>query len=169
LHIRASEWYEQNGFVDEAIEHALLAEDFELAAHLIEEQADAIWERGEHTKLRRWLDGLPVELVLTKPQLCIFHAWILFVNGQQDGAEQSLQTAEQALGTNTDRATESSPIEWSQLPGSERIKIQGRAAVIRAFLAFSEEMCRQSFSMHARRLNIYPSRTLPGAAPLPLS
>ena len=36
LHTRASEWYEQNGLIDEAIEHALRAEDFERAAHLIE-------------------------------------------------------------------------------------------------------------------------------------
>jgi LuxR family maltose regulon positive regulatory protein len=42
LHQRASEWYEQNRFIDEAIEHALRAEEFERAAHLIEEHVDAI-------------------------------------------------------------------------------------------------------------------------------
>ncbi|NIQ89361.1 MAG: hypothetical protein GWN93_09970, partial [Deltaproteobacteria bacterium] len=78
LHTRASEWYEQNGFIDEAIEHALRAEDFERAAYLIEEHVDALWQRGEHTKLRRWLAELPVELVFSKPQLCILHAWYLF-------------------------------------------------------------------------------------------
>jgi LuxR family maltose regulon positive regulatory protein len=136
LHIRASEWYEQNAFIDEAIEHALRGQDYERAAYLIEEQVDAIWERGEHAKLQRWLDGLPVELVFTKPQLCIFLAWDQLVNGQQEAAEQSLQAAEQALETNTDRATESLPIELGRLPDSESMKLQGKAAVIRAFLAF---------------------------------
>ena len=42
LHDRASAWYKQNGFTDEAIEHALRAEDFERAAYLIEEHVDAI-------------------------------------------------------------------------------------------------------------------------------
>lgn len=135
LHHRASEWYEQNGFADEAIEHALRAEDFERAAHLIEEHVDAIWQRGEHTKLRRWLAGLPVELVFSKPHLCILHAWDLFTSGQQDAAERSLQTAEQALDPGADRAPETSPIERDQPPGSDRMKIQGRAAAIRAFLA----------------------------------
>jgi LuxR family maltose regulon positive regulatory protein len=135
LHHRASEWYEQNGFADEAIEHALRAEDFERAAHLIEEHVDAIWQRGEHTKLRRWLAGLPVELVFSKPQLCILHAWNLFTSGQQDAAERSLQAAEQALDPGADRAPETSPIERDQPPGSDRMKIQGRAAAIRAFLA----------------------------------
>jgi LuxR family maltose regulon positive regulatory protein len=45
LHHRASEWYEQNGFADEAIEHALRGEDFERAAHLLEEYADALLQR----------------------------------------------------------------------------------------------------------------------------
>ena len=35
LHRRASQWYEQNGFVDEAIAHALRAKDFALAAEQI--------------------------------------------------------------------------------------------------------------------------------------
>jgi LuxR family maltose regulon positive regulatory protein len=135
LHRRASEWYEQNGFIDEAIEHSLQAEDFERAAHLIEGQADALWERGKHAKLWRWLDGLPADLVFAKPQLCIFQAWDLFTNGQQDAAEQRIHAAEQALETNTFE-TGSSPIERSQLPDSERKRIQGRAAVIRAYLAF---------------------------------
>ena len=142
LHHRASEWYEQNGFIDEAIEHALGAEDFERAAHLIEEQADVIWQRGEHTKLRRWLAGLPVELVFSKPHLCILHAWDLFTSGQQDAAERSLQAAEQALDPSlvlspvegSDRATETSPLERGQPPGSDSMKLRGRAAAIRAFM-----------------------------------
>jgi LuxR family maltose regulon positive regulatory protein len=42
LHRRASEWYEQNGFADEAIEHALQARGFDRAANLLEERADAL-------------------------------------------------------------------------------------------------------------------------------
>jgi LuxR family maltose regulon positive regulatory protein len=123
LHHRASEWYEQNGFNDEAIEHALRAEGFEQAVRLIEEQADVIWGRGEHTKLERWLDRLPADLICSKPHLCIIHAWTLFTNGQQDAAEETLQAAEQALEANTDHLI-------------EKTKILGRAAVVRAFLAF---------------------------------
>jgi LuxR family maltose regulon positive regulatory protein len=160
LHHRASEWYEQNGFIDEAIEHALHAEDFERAAHLIEEQAEAIWERGEHAKLRRWLEGLPDELVLTKPHLCILQAWDLFANGQQDAAEQRLQAAERALETNTDRATESSSIEPSQLSGSVRRKIQGRAAVVRAFLAFFRGDVPKIIQYSHRALEFLPEQDL---------
>jgi LuxR family maltose regulon positive regulatory protein len=160
LHIRASEWYEQNGFIDEAIEHALRAEDFERAAHLIEEHVDAIWGRGEHTKLRRWLAGLPVELVFSKPHLCILQAWDLFTSGQQDAAERSLQAAEEALDTSTDRATETSSMEQGQLPGSDSMKIQGRAAAIRAFLAFYRGDVQEISRYSRRALEYLPEQDL---------
>jgi LuxR family maltose regulon positive regulatory protein len=135
LHHRASEWNEQNGFADQAIEYALRAEDLHRAAHLLDEQADAIWQRGEHTRLRRWLDGLPIELVFSNPQLCILHAWNLLSSGQLDVAERSLRTAEAALDTGADRGTETSLIERDQLPGTDRTKLLGRAAALRAIFA----------------------------------
>jgi LuxR family maltose regulon positive regulatory protein len=135
LHYRASEWYEQNGFGDEAIEHALRAEDLEWASYLIQKHFDAIYRRGEHTKLRRWLAELPVELVFSKPYLCILRAWDLFTSGQHGAAERSLRAAEHTLDTSTNRATETSLIEQAQSPGSDRMRIQGMVAAIRAFLA----------------------------------
>jgi LuxR family maltose regulon positive regulatory protein len=134
LHHRASEWYEQNGFVDEAIEHSLHADDSERAAHLIEGRVDDLWGRGEHSKLRRWLIKLPIDLVFSRPYICIYHAWYLYPSGQLDEAEQTLQAAEQASDSRTDDAPESSLIGWSQLPGSKRMKIQARAAAVRAFM-----------------------------------
>ncbi len=135
LHRRASAWYEKNGFADEAIEHALQAGDFEWALRLIEGQADAVWQRGEHAKLRRWLHELPGELVRSRPLLCIFQAWDLFASGHQEAAELRLKTAEQALNSNANPAKRSSPVGQSQVANDERMKIRGRAATIRAFLA----------------------------------
>jgi LuxR family maltose regulon positive regulatory protein len=135
LHVRASEWYEQNGFAVQAIEHALYAEDLHRAAHLIDERADAIWQHGEHANLRRWLDELPAELVFSNPQLCILHAWNLLASGQLDAAERSLHAAEKTLDTGADRDTEGSPTERDQLPGTDRTKLRGRAAALQAIFA----------------------------------
>jgi LuxR family maltose regulon positive regulatory protein len=168
LHYRASEWYEQNGFADEAIEHALRAEDYERAARLIEEHVDALWQRSEHVKLRRWLAGLPVELVFSKPHLCILHAWNLFTSGQQDAAEQSLRAAEKALEPSlvlspvegSDPTTETPSMERAQLPGSDRIKIQGRAAAIRAFLAFYRGDVQEIDKYARQALELLPEEDL---------
>jgi LuxR family maltose regulon positive regulatory protein len=136
LHLQASEWYEQNGFADEAIEYALRAEDFERAACLIEELAEIVWGRGEHTKLWSWLKALPAEQLSSRPRLCIFRAWVLFAHGQQDAAELSLQAVEQALDsaptTGTVEALSGDP---DRLPDLDKATLQGRAAAIRAFMA----------------------------------
>ncbi|MGD8398656.1 MAG: LuxR family transcriptional regulator, partial [Anaerolineae bacterium] len=135
LHRRASKWYEQNGFVDEAIEHALRAEDFERAADLVEGRAETPWGRGEQIRLQGWLEALPAEQVLSRPQLCIFHAWGLFASGQQSAAEQSLQAAERALERTAGRETDAAPAKRVRMPVSDMTKIQGRAAAVRAFMA----------------------------------
>jgi LuxR family maltose regulon positive regulatory protein len=135
LHHRASEWYERNGFNDEAIEHALRANGLRRAAHLLEEHVDALWGRGEHRKLRAWLDELPDELLFSKPHLCIFHAWYLFASGQRDAAERSLRAAEQASEPSIDRVTDISPLaQEDPLSDTDRAKLRGRTAVIRAIM-----------------------------------
>ncbi len=100
LHRRASSWYEQNGSMEEAIDHALQGEDFDRAASLIcEALSDSFWKRGETATILKWLDALPDEKVSSQPALCAYHALALFLAGQLDRAEGRLQTAESIPGT----------------------------------------------------------------------
>jgi LuxR family maltose regulon positive regulatory protein len=167
LHRRASAWYEQNGFIDEAIEHALRGKDFKQAACLIEEQVDAI---SEHTRLLRWLDALPVKVILSKPHLCIFHARHLFTSGKMDEAEERLQAAEQTLRLSCDPATGNSLIEPDPLSSSDRMKIQGRVAVIRAFLAVYHGDVQETIDYARQALDYLPEQDLTwrSVAALPL-
>jgi LuxR family maltose regulon positive regulatory protein len=141
LHERASAWYEQNGFVDEAIEHSMRAQDFERAAHLIEEFIDVLWGRGEHRKLQHWLDGLPDEILFSKPYLNIYRARYLCNSGQLDDAEKILHTVEEALTSSTYTASETDP--------SDREKLRGRAAATRALIC-SYQGDVQGIIQHAR-------------------
>jgi LuxR family maltose regulon positive regulatory protein len=135
LHTRASRWYEHNGLIDEAIDHALRANEFERTAHLIEGVADGVWARGGDIKLWRWLDGLPVELVLSRPKLCIYRAWELFVSGRQDDAEEFLQAAGLAHDPSTDRATEIESQARHQPPGSSNPRVRSKATGIQHWMA----------------------------------
>ena len=135
LHYVASVWYEHNGFIDEAIEHALRAADFARMTHLVEEHVDAVWQRGEHSKLRRWLGKLPGELIGGKPQLSIIYAWYLFAMGRQDEAEKTLQAAEKKLDPAANSQSETRPQTGSSLPDCSRRQLRGRAAAVRAFMA----------------------------------
>jgi LuxR family maltose regulon positive regulatory protein len=64
LHRRASHWYRDNGPIDVAITHALLAQDYELAAGLIEQIAETYLKYGEAVTLLGWLEDLPKEIIL---------------------------------------------------------------------------------------------------------
>jgi LuxR family maltose regulon positive regulatory protein len=89
LHGRASGWYEQHGWMTEAIDHALVAADLEWAADLIEKNAEATMMRGEITTFLRWVEALPDELVRVRPSLCVFHAWVLLLSGRPLAAIES--------------------------------------------------------------------------------
>ena len=121
LNQRASEWYENHDFIAEAVEYALMAQNFEHAANLIETVAGDVWEREEHTKLMRWLNSLPEALVHSRPQLCIFHTWRLIATGHLNAAELVLEAAEVAL------SKISSVQDSNELITSETI-IKGRIA-----------------------------------------
>lgn len=97
LHRQASEWYEKNGLLKEAVRHAFLSGDFDQVAHLIGENALAMAYHGELKALVCWLEELPAETVQAKPQLCIAHAWVLGFSGRLQDGEAWLQKAEQAL------------------------------------------------------------------------
>jgi len=136
LHRRASEWYEQNDIAGEAIEHALQAGDLARALSLMEAHADAAWRRGEHVKLRQWLEAVPLEAIRTKPRLCVYHTWYLFAGGRQDEAEEALQACEEAMDAPPGPATGTTPLSpRGLLSDLDRQMLRGRAAVIRAFIA----------------------------------
>ena len=135
LHTRASKWYEQNELIDEAIDHALNAEDIERGVQLIEQHIDTMWAHGEYAKLRRWLEGLPDELVLSRPQFSIFRAWDLFAGGWLDAGERFLQAAELAYDLDTEQVSETESQSQDQISKSSRQGVRGRAAAIQAWMA----------------------------------
>jgi LuxR family maltose regulon positive regulatory protein len=138
LYHRASVWYKQNGFVNEAINYALRSKNFERAADMIEDQFGDNYERVSQTILQRWLAEMPEKFVLSKPQLCILQAWTFFTTGQLDAADQRLRATEKMLDPSTDQAFVASLDEASsserQLPDTNRMRLIGRVAAIRSFL-----------------------------------
>ncbi len=106
LHRQASHWFLENGYPEEAIVQALRAGDFELALALLDEQADALWQNGEHVKLRTWLAVIPDELILSRPLLSIFRGYYLHSIGQQEQGDQLLRAAEKLLVSDTELSEE---------------------------------------------------------------
>jgi LuxR family transcriptional regulator, maltose regulon positive regulatory protein len=98
LHRRASQWFEQQGLPDDAIQHALAARDWNQAARLVARAAGALipGNLGQHQRLRAWVTALPEEVVRAQPQLCLLRARIAVLT-DIDQAAHWLGLAEQAL------------------------------------------------------------------------
>ena len=77
LHLRASRWYQENGLLAPAVEHALAGHALEQAAALIEQAVEPVFISGQAGTLLRWLESLPDETKDSHPILWIFHGLAL--------------------------------------------------------------------------------------------
>ncbi len=96
LHLRASIWYEQNGASVEAVQHALAGQAWDRAAHLLEAHEHDWWTSSD-LSMMNLLPHLPDEVVLRGPNLSVYKAWFLLINGQLQSASTLLATVKQAL------------------------------------------------------------------------
>lgn len=77
LHGRASAWCAANGYVEDAIMHALAAGDETAAAELVETHRHALMNREQWQVLERWLQLLPRPLIEQRAELLVAEAWLL--------------------------------------------------------------------------------------------
>jgi len=98
LHQRACEWYRQEGFILEAIPHALSANDWALASELIQQASGELLMRGEVFTLLGWFSRVPEDVLLADPKLCHEYGWPLILAGQFEAAAFYLNHAEQQIG-----------------------------------------------------------------------
>jgi LuxR family maltose regulon positive regulatory protein len=140
LHCLASLWHEQNGFLTEAIDHALAAGEHERAADLIERVAEETWMRSEVATFLHWMDGLPKDLVRARPFLGVLEAMALLMSGQPlEVSESHLQYAQ---GTG--------------LKGT----VPAAVIVFRALRAAYQGRTRQSAELSRQALDLLPKQSL---------
>ena len=79
LHSRASAWFAENGFIDEAIQHALAAGDEIGAAQLVEQNRQAMLNSDRWHVLEKWLSMLRDIVIQQRPELLLTQAWVYFI------------------------------------------------------------------------------------------
>ena len=110
LHLKASEWYENNELPADAIRHALASRNYNQAAALIERAWPEMESKFQDITWLNWANALPDELFSTRPVLNVAHAWALLTVGDINSGEKRLNDA--------DRILESSKIANSQSDAS---------------------------------------------------
>jgi LuxR family maltose regulon positive regulatory protein len=133
LHERAADWYQKNGLIQKAVEHAFQISSSNKVSKLIEQHAIPMLYRGEVSIVVGWFDRLPEWFTKYSPLMCISKAWALALMQRQhhmEGIEKAIQAADDALDlTNADEAL--------------RKLVAGHAASIQAYLMQSPAMGRE--------------------------
>jgi LuxR family maltose regulon positive regulatory protein len=141
LHLRAADWYEENGWPFEAVGHALRAREYERAADLVDRVDREMWGRGEALTLLGWLSALPEGTLRRRPWLLLGKATALVVAGRLDDAEGPLRHAERAAAA-ADEAG--------------RAHLLGDAAAVRSWRARLRGDASAAIALARRALELLP-------------
>jgi LuxR family maltose regulon positive regulatory protein len=151
LHRRASQWYAQNELIPEAVSHALAAQDYGRAGHLVEQSAKRMLEQSQLAQLMRLVSRLPDEQVRARPWLCVFHAWALRLTGAGlQAVEARLRDAERALEEVRACA------EVLPRPDEETTRLSGQIAALRAYQALYREEIPRAIELAHQALESRP-------------
>jgi LuxR family maltose regulon positive regulatory protein len=97
LHDRASIWLGDEGFIGEALRHALAAANVVGAVHVVEQHRHDLLNNEDWRTLERWLDLLPDEVKRERPALLVARAWVLRFQFKLEAMLSMLQAAERRL------------------------------------------------------------------------
>ena len=134
LQIKASEWFLANRMHNQAIEHTLRGKDYDRAAQLIADQIDNYWKRGEHEKLRKWLEFFPHKILFDFPLLGAIHAYYHFTVGQNEEGQKLFEQAEKYLNYDPPNGLDNSQLDRNYFQNAERKHVKGRMHVLRALI-----------------------------------
>ncbi len=114
LHSKASQWFEKNGMIEDALKHALTIKDHQRVSKLLESNFVRLFDRGERTNLMRWLESRPEEVLCSSPLLCVVYARLCLVAGEVERSEIYLDSAKGFL---TKEWSKEHPLETASLQG----------------------------------------------------
>ena len=102
LHQRAAIWLEANGYLAEAVRHAINAADWERTIALAGGICRELFNQDRMHEIRAILNSIPRPIVLTSPELSFFLAWAKARTGHWPQSLEIIQQSEAAWSASTD-------------------------------------------------------------------
>ncbi|MDF2591000.1 MAG: ATP-dependent transcriptional regulator [Clostridia bacterium] len=131
LNLRASKWYEKNGFFAEAIDRAVTAGELGKASDILNNHIDALWQQCGYIRVNLWLETLPDEHIQKRPLLCLMHAIMFLMSARIKEAEERLMDAERYIESENN----SSANRTQESDDKANSILLGIAAVIHGYIA----------------------------------
>jgi LuxR family transcriptional regulator, maltose regulon positive regulatory protein len=148
LHRAASEWYNGQHLLREAVTQALETRDWDYAADLVEQHGMTVFRRSEIAILHEWCGHFSEEVFGRHPLLCILQGWALSLTYRQENrplVEVRLQQAQEAAAAMEDKA--------------RGLRINGQAALVRLALCLIPDPAtspEQIIALAERTLELLP-------------
>jgi LuxR family maltose regulon positive regulatory protein len=99
LHRRASVWLAANGFIEDAIDHALSGGDVKVAANILTQHSHTLMNEERWLFLESLLNKFPVAAVQEEPTLLLLLAWLNLARWRLDRVEPIRERLEEYLET----------------------------------------------------------------------
>lgn len=101
LHQRASLWFKEHSLLNEAIQHSMIAQDYGVAAQLMEDNSSHLFSLGRITTAVTWAYQLPSAILANCPKLSMLCAWAGLVMDNLSEIDRHLHSIQQYLVNNT--------------------------------------------------------------------
>jgi LuxR family maltose regulon positive regulatory protein len=140
LYRRASQWFEEQNYINEAVQSALAGENYSRAVSLLENHAESMLMRSEISTLNSMLESLPQEKFLKNPRLCVYNGITLLLNSQPLSVAES--RIEAAIKSDTSG------------------EVSGEVAAFRALVASYQGRLKQSVELCRKALDVMPEERI---------
>jgi LuxR family maltose regulon positive regulatory protein len=147
LHYQASAWFEEHGFIDEALRHALATGHLDLAVCQMSAGLRDILNREDWPTLDRWLRQLPEEKIKQHPELLIIRAWILNFLWKLDLQAQVVQHVAELLDSEV----------GARLSAEDQQILRGQVLMLRAQFAYFSNEVEQALVLSKEALALLPT------------
>ena len=134
LHRKAANWYANNGYETEAINHALQSNDPQFAADLIEKQALPCLTKGHLKLFIDWCEQLPIDIRNQYPWLLLYLALSQLLTQQIPDALHNLDAVDNHIQSNS-------------LPPKEQTNLEGHVNGIKAYMLIQQKQLKESISL----------------------
>ena len=112
LHSLASSYFASQGFVEEAIQHALAAGEMSIAADLFEQNRYDVQNNDQWYVIEKWLALFPEKTVQSQPALLLAKAWVLYHQFRFEAILPTIEAADGLLSRHTDQEILSGEVEF---------------------------------------------------------
>ena len=161
LHKRASSWYENEGFADDAIRHAQVAGDIDRVAIIIEEHWQEYVHRGELARLIYLLDSLGPEITKKSAILSLAYGWVHHLTGAIDVIPAYINDIREVLGEESENVQQPTPL--ALIPSAIEV-LEAIISLENNHINKAKKHAEKAISLIPDNVNVANRRLLQGAA-----